>query len=611
MPPPVYDTDLERAIKKTEDETGLQAPLFGELTQEAAYEGKHWRAIGKAWRGRTGKTAFLAYRERFPDKDNAYAARYDDSTKEAVLRGEHDDALKRAVAYCHLKSLDIWKYAYKFVALDVGFKTIHARLKELDATRQKKIWRAALLAEVDALKEEFVGKTFFDDEKVQNVVVEVGFYEGEDEGVYDPDPCLKCRFSADGDNVELEPLAPQDVRDWIAGRSPPEPVVVVEAEKVLPPVPEPPKPPPPPPTRAGLKRAAAKTAKIGVVKKVNEARSKKARRDKEADEEEMSHDVEPDDESWARWAPFLDVAEDDTRATAVDRRALRATIGSGASLLRLDDVKTSVTRRIDAFTPQNPPRGGVPREPFRCLTRIGLARFAVVGDPDRTKMKLVVDYLRELVNGLTFVGNFGDGDGARAWIAPGVMAGRRRANCTTICFGHCSDGTLSDHKKAVLAFLAGAADEASGELEAALLWFIDFIKNCFATRTVDLELVLYGPGEEGNVHDDKEEPTKKRNGVVVAGTVEFRAACSVDGDRTMSIHDKRGHLVTLPRTTGTGVVFVAGAHTRQRGIVKHRNDAGTAPGATLIVTLRADVSNAFERMSPVERLFAHAGIALF
>ena len=104
---------------------------------------------------------------------------------------------------------------------------------------------------------------------------------------------------------------------------------------------------------------------------------------------------------------------------------------------------------------------------------------------------------------------------------------------------------------------------------------------------------------------------RKRNGVVVAGTVEFRAACSVDGDRTMSIHDKRGHLVTLPRTTGTGVVFVAGAHTRQRGIVKHQNDAGAAPGATLIVTLRADVSDAFKHMTPVERLFAHAGIALF
>jgi hypothetical protein len=605
-----YDTDLEKLVKDKEDETGLEAPLFGEATRKAAFEGKHWHAIGKAWRDRAARTAFNAYRKRFPDKDNAYAARYDNSTKEAVLRGEHDVLLKRAVARCHMAGLDIWGNAYKYVALEVGRTTIETRLKELDATRQKKIWCSELRTEMDALKEEFVGQTFFDDEKVQNVVVKVGFYEGEDDDVHDPDPCLLCRFSADSDDAELEPLAPADVRDWIAGRSPPEPVVVVEAEKVLPPVPEPPKPPPPPPTRAGLKRAAAKTARSGGVKKFNEARSKKARRDKTAAKAESKNDVEPDDEAWAMWAPFLNVPEGDTRATAIDRRALRATIGR-AALLDLAKVKTLLPRPLKPFSPQNPPRGGVPRERRGQLSRIGLAHFALVGDPDRAKMKLVVEFFRDRVDALEFVGKFGDGEEATAWLAKGVRAGRRRANCTSIGLGQCSDGTLSDHKKAVLAFLAGAADEASGELEAALLWFIDFIKNCFATRTVDLELVLYGAGEEGNVHDDTEEPTKSRGGVVVAGTVEFRAACSVDGDRTMSIHDKRGHLVTLPRTTGTGVVFVAGAHTRQRGIVKHRNDAGTAPGATLIVTLRADVSNAFERMSPVERLFAHAGIALF
>ena len=36
-----------------------------------------------------------------------------------------------------------------------------------------------------------------------------------------------------------------------------------------------------------------------------------------------------------------------------------------------------------------------------------------------------------------------------------------------------------------------------------------------------------------------------------------------------------------------------------------------APGATLVVTLRADVSSAFDHMTPVGRLYAHAGIALF
>ena len=615
---PDYDTDLEKIIKDKEAETGLAAP-FGEETQAAATVGVHWNSIGEAWGGRCGITAILAWRTRNPS-DEPYGVRYDDTMKEAVLRGDHDALLKRAVARCHMKGLDIWKCAHKYVALDVDKSTIYQRLKALDATRQKKIWRAELQAEMDALKEEFVGKTFFDDEKVQNVVVEVGFYEGEDEGVYDPDPCLKCRFSADGAAAELEALAPADVRDWIAGRSPPEPVVVEEAEKELPPVPAPRSPSPEPRTREERKRRAARDARSAGARKGHETRSKKARRDRKAAKAEAKKDVERDDESWARWAPFIDVAEGDTRATSVSRDALRAAIG-GDALLRLEDVKTSVPRRIYASEPQNPPKDGVPRERHGELSRIGLAHFALAGDPDRAKMGLVVAWFRERVDALTF-GDFGDGEEATAWLAKGVRAGRRRANCASICLGRCNDGTLSDHKKALLAFLAGAADEASGELEAALLWFIDFIKNCFATRTLDLELVLYGPGEEGNVHDDKEDPERTKQhdheerggaaaGEVIAGPIDFRAACSVDGGRTMSIHDTRGKLVTLPRATGTGVVFVAGAHTRQRGIVKHQNDAGPAPGATLIVTLRADVSNAFERMSPVERLFAHAGIALF
>ena len=39
--------------------------------------------------------------------------------------------------------------------------------------------------------------------------------------------------------------------------------------------------------------------------------------------------------------------------------------------------------------------------------------------------------------------------------------------------------------------------------------------------------------------------------------------------------------------------------------------AGDTPGATLILTFRADASSAFDDMTPAERLFAHAGIALF
>ena len=616
----VYDTELEKIIKDKEDETGLEAPLFGADTLTEARDGEIWDAIGKAWRDRAGTTAYLAYRKRFPNKDNAFAARYDGKMKAAVLRGAHDALLKRAAARCHMAGLDIWKCAHKYVAIDVDGMTIYQRLKELDATRHKKTWRADLRAEMDALKEEFVGKTFFDDEKVQNVVVEVGFYEGEDEGVYDPDPCLKCRFSANGDDAELEALAPADVRDWIAGRSPPEPVVEMEAEKVLPPVPAPREPSPEPVTRAERAAAERKRSNRDNLVKARAANKKRKCDGQKADAEEAKHDVEPDDESWARWAPFLDVAEDDTRATAVDRRSLRAIIGRDA-LLDLGEVKTRLPRPLYAFTPQNPPKGGVPREPPRCLTRVGMARFAVVGDPDRAKMGLVVEFFRDRVDALTF-GDFGDGEEATAWLAKGVRVGRRRANCASIGLGRCNDGTLSDHKKALLAFLARAASRARGPLKEALEWFIDFIKNCFATRTLDLELVLYGPGEEGNVHDDEETPERTKQhdhtdrggadaGEVIAGPIDFRAACSVAGDRTMSIHDKRGKLVTLPRATGSGVVFVAGAHTHQRGIVKHQNDAGPAPGATLIVTLRADVSDAFKHMTPVERLFAHAGIALF
>ena len=154
----VYDTELEKIIKDKEDETGLEAPLFGADTLTEARDGEIWDAIGKAWRDRAGTTAYLAYRKRFPNKDNAFAARYDGKMKAAVLRGAHDALLKRAAARCHMAGLDIWKCAHKYVAIDVDGITIYQRLKELDATRHKKTWRADLRAEMDALKEEFVGK---------------------------------------------------------------------------------------------------------------------------------------------------------------------------------------------------------------------------------------------------------------------------------------------------------------------------------------------------------------------------------------------------------------------------------------------------------------------
>ena len=102
-----------------------------------------------------------------------------------------------------------------------------------------------------------------------------------------------------------------------------------------------------------------------------------------------------------------------------------------------------------------------------------------------------------------------------------------------------------------------------------------------------------------------------QKGALKCGSVSLRLAHTVIGDRPMSFHDKDGHLVTIQRGPGRGVLFVDGAHTRERGIVQHRNDAGAEAGATLIVTFRRHVSSAFADLSEAERLFVQTGIALF
>ena len=81
----------------------------------------------------------------------------------------------------------------------------------------------------------------------------------------------------------------------------------------------------------------------------------------------------------------------------------------------------------------------------------------------------------------------------------------------------------------------------------------------------------------------------------------------------MSFKDLDGEFLTIARSAADrrGVVFVDGAHTGERGEVQHRNDAGSEPGLTMIITFRADVTGAFEHMSEVQRLFAHLGLALF
>ena len=79
----------------------------------------------------------------------------------------------------------------------------------------------------------------------------------------------------------------------------------------------------------------------------------------------------------------------------------------------------------------------------------------------------------------------------------------------------------------------------------------------------------------------------------------------------MSFLDANGLVATIERGPGRGVAFVDGAHTVQRGVVKHRNDDGGESGVTLIITFRADTSSAFKDLSPAERLFAHTGLAVF
>ena len=182
-------------------------------------------------------------------------------------------------------------------------------------------------------------------------------------------------------------------------------------------------------------------------------------------------------------------------------------------------------------------------------------------------------------------------------------------------------GRLSDQTLAVLRYFKRAARDASGQLKDDLNWFGEFLVRGAKAGCVLAEFAFYPAGQEGLVHEDDEEsellvthdhpeeglPKKAKK----AGPVTIRAALACSGGRSMSIFDKSGFLVTIPRAGGRGVLFVDGAHTRSRGIVKHRNDAGDAPGATLIVTLRRHRTTAFNHLSEAQRLFAHTGIALF
>ena len=102
-------------------------------------------------------------------------------------------------------------------------------------------------------------------------------------------------------------------------------------------------------------------------------------------------------------------------------------------------------------------------------------------------------------------------------------------------------------------------------------------------------------------------------GYVRAGPVLIRLAFPVEGNRSMSFHDKKGKFATIARSADdqTGVIFVGGAHTGGKGEFKHRNDAGPTKGMTLILTVRADVTGKFRDLSPAEYLYALTGLAIF
>ena len=239
------------------------------------------------------------------------------------------------------------------------------------------------------------------------------------------------------------------------------------------------------------------------------------------------------------------------------------------------------------------------------LERIRGVGVRFEGDRDGSMLRLVADFYERQIRRAVRAKRVrfrGTGE-VTVEIGPGVPANLRRNGAEGVwCMG-ANDGTLSDQGRAMLSYVMNAADAAPpGELKDALIWWTGCLERWGGARCVLAEFAFYLPGIEGRIHDDKETPD---------GSVSLRIAHTVIGRRPMSFHDIDGHLVTIQRGPGRGVLFVDGAHTRERGIVMHRNDAGAEAGATLIVTFRRHVSSAFANLSEAERLFVQTGIALF
>ena len=259
------------------------------------------------------------------------------------------------------------------------------------------------------------------------------------------------------------------------------------------------------------------------------------------------------------------------------------------------------------------------------LERIRGVGVRFEGDRDGSMLRLVADFYERQIRRAVRAKRVrfrGTGE-VTVEIGPGVPANLRRNGAEGVwCMG-ANDGTLSDQGRAMLSYVMNAADAAPpGELKDALIWWTGCLERWGGARCVLAEFAFYLPGIEGNIHDDKETPDLKNEhchlhrggqpkGAIKAGSVSLRLAHTVIGRRAMSFHDIDGHLVTIPRGPGRGVLFVDGAHTALRGIVKHRNCAGDEAGATLIFTFRRHVSSAFAHLSEAQRLFVQTGIALF
>ena len=317
---PPYDTDLQKLVKEKEVQTRKKAPLFGHTMIKDA---QHiWASIGGKWGGgRSAHVAYYAYAEHHQLVDKR---KCDGPLELAVQNGEHDDRLKRAVAYAyHLHTSDWSKFWYRYVNLDVRTKAIDQRLRTLDPKNQKRVWRDELLAELAATKEELVGeKLTYDEDGSEHVVDDVGFY-----GKH-PVPVAFCVCVAVGNSDQFQvgyewSAKFNDLETWFDGG------VVEEAPPppALPPVPAPLEPSPEPRTREGKKRAAGTKARRDGVKKTNGKRRKKAAADDAADEAEKKNDVVRTDASYRDFRPLINSVESDAAALAIDVDEALAELG--------------------------------------------------------------------------------------------------------------------------------------------------------------------------------------------------------------------------------------------------------------------------------------------